>query len=196
MLPTRVINQCCLQVPKLSSKAAVQHTACGENASVEHKEEDLTAQDIQVGLRSGSAKFSNLDTVGMIENIANNLHPCDVAVANRGCERRFLTVVVEAGGNKHNSVHLLTSVALFFSASPSVNNHMEDSLSVSSLGLHGMRDGAQGQTDNGYKSYENSTVWLLSTINCLIVVLLFSKGKPFRQPIYTNCKYGERGSDL
>uniref|UniRef100_A0A8C3K705 Cation-transporting ATPase n=1 Tax=Calidris pygmaea TaxID=425635 RepID=A0A8C3K705_9CHAR len=42
------------------------------------------------------------------------------------------------------------------------------------------------QTDNGYKSYENTTVWLLSTINCLIVALVFSKGKPFRQPIYTN----------
>uniref|UniRef100_A0A8C4XU67 Cation-transporting ATPase n=1 Tax=Falco tinnunculus TaxID=100819 RepID=A0A8C4XU67_FALTI len=35
-------------------------------------------------------------------------------------------------------------------------------------------------------SYENTTVWLLSTINCLIVALVFSKGKPFRQPIYTN----------
>ncbi|NXT27545.1 AT134 ATPase, partial [Syrrhaptes paradoxus] len=67
-----------------------------------------------------------------------------------------------------------------------VNNHMENSSSVSSLGLHGMRDEALEQTDNGYKSYENTTVWLLSTINCLIVALVFSKGKPFRQPIYTN----------
>uniref|UniRef100_A0A8C0GCW7 Cation-transporting ATPase n=1 Tax=Chelonoidis abingdonii TaxID=106734 RepID=A0A8C0GCW7_CHEAB len=40
--------------------------------------------------------------------------------------------------------------------------------------------------DNGYKSYENTTVWLLSTINCLLVALVFSKGKPFRQPVYTN----------
>ncbi|XP_010077157.1 PREDICTED: probable cation-transporting ATPase 13A4, partial [Pterocles gutturalis] len=67
-----------------------------------------------------------------------------------------------------------------------VKNHMENSSSVSSLGLHGMRDEALEQTDNGYKSYENTTVWLLSTINCLIVALVFSKGKPFRQPIYTN----------
>ncbi|XP_056354289.1 LOW QUALITY PROTEIN: probable cation-transporting ATPase 13A4 [Oenanthe melanoleuca] len=52
--------------------------------------------------------------------------------------------------------------------------------------LHGLRDGAHEQTDNGFKSYENTTVWLLSTINCLIVALVFSKGKPFRQPIYTN----------
>ncbi|XP_018422483.1 PREDICTED: probable cation-transporting ATPase 13A4 [Nanorana parkeri] len=37
-----------------------------------------------------------------------------------------------------------------------------------------------------YQSYENTTVWLLSTINFLIVAFVFSKGKPFRQPIYTN----------
>ncbi|KFZ59001.1 putative cation-transporting ATPase 13A4, partial [Podiceps cristatus] len=72
------------------------------------------------------------------------------------------------------------------SACLSMNNHTENSSSVSSLGLHGMRDGDLGQMDNGYKSYENTTVWLLSTINCLIVALVFSKGKPFRQPIYTN----------
>uniref|UniRef100_A0A674HLP2 Cation-transporting ATPase n=1 Tax=Taeniopygia guttata TaxID=59729 RepID=A0A674HLP2_TAEGU len=70
------------------------------------------------------------------------------------------------------------------SACLSVNNHERNS--SSSLGLHGVRDGAQEQIDNGFKSYENTTVWLLSTINCLIVALVFSKGKPFRQPIYTN----------
>uniref|UniRef100_A0A8D0HA81 Cation-transporting ATPase n=1 Tax=Sphenodon punctatus TaxID=8508 RepID=A0A8D0HA81_SPHPU len=41
-------------------------------------------------------------------------------------------------------------------------------------------------TNNGYQSYENTTVWLLSTINCLVVALVFSKGKPFRQPMYRN----------
>ncbi|CAN8190692.1 unnamed protein product [Coccothraustes coccothraustes] len=70
------------------------------------------------------------------------------------------------------------------SACLSVNNHERNS--SSSLGLHRVRDGAHEQTDNGFKSYENTTVWLLSTINCLIVALVFSKGKPFRQPIYTN----------
>uniref|UniRef100_A0A8U7M769 Cation-transporting ATPase n=1 Tax=Corvus moneduloides TaxID=1196302 RepID=A0A8U7M769_CORMO len=70
------------------------------------------------------------------------------------------------------------------SACLSVNNHEKNS--SSSLGLHGARDGAHEQTDNGFKSYENTTVWLLSTINCLIVAVVFSKGKPFRQPIYTN----------
>ncbi|NXB00304.1 AT134 ATPase, partial [Cnemophilus loriae] len=70
------------------------------------------------------------------------------------------------------------------SACLSVNNHERNS--SSSLGLQGARDGAHEQTDNGFKSYENTTVWLLSTINCLIVAVVFSKGKPFRQPIYTN----------
>ncbi|XP_075058370.1 putative cation-transporting ATPase 13A4 [Mixophyes fleayi] len=37
-----------------------------------------------------------------------------------------------------------------------------------------------------YQSYENTTVWLLSTLNCLIIAFVFSKGKPFRQPIYRN----------
>ncbi|NWV38097.1 AT134 ATPase, partial [Grantiella picta] len=70
------------------------------------------------------------------------------------------------------------------SACLSVNSH--EGNSSSSLGLHGVGDGAQEHADNGFKSYENTTVWLLSTINCLIVALVFSKGKPFRQPIYTN----------
>ncbi|NXD13860.1 AT135 ATPase, partial [Nothocercus nigrocapillus] len=35
-------------------------------------------------------------------------------------------------------------------------------------------------------SYEDTTLWALSTINCIIVAFVFSKGKPFRKPIYTN----------
>ncbi|XP_009881727.1 PREDICTED: probable cation-transporting ATPase 13A5 [Charadrius vociferus] len=35
-------------------------------------------------------------------------------------------------------------------------------------------------------SYEDSTLWPLSSINCIIVAFVFSKGKPFRKPIYTN----------
>uniref|UniRef100_A0A8C3L209 Cation-transporting ATPase n=1 Tax=Chrysolophus pictus TaxID=9089 RepID=A0A8C3L209_CHRPC len=72
------------------------------------------------------------------------------------------------------------------SACLSVNSHIENSSSASSLVFHGMRDGDPTEVDNGYKSYENTTVWLLSTINCLIIALVFSKGRPFRQPIYTN----------
>ncbi|XP_053566194.1 probable cation-transporting ATPase 13A4 isoform X2 [Bombina bombina] len=41
-------------------------------------------------------------------------------------------------------------------------------------------------TSGEFRSYENTTVWLMGTLNCLIVALVFSKGKPFRRPIYTN----------
>ncbi|XP_030616553.1 probable cation-transporting ATPase 13A4 isoform X2 [Delphinapterus leucas] len=37
-----------------------------------------------------------------------------------------------------------------------------------------------------FTSFENTTIWFLGTINCIIVALVFSKGKPFRQPTYTN----------
>uniref|UniRef100_A0A4X2M375 Cation-transporting ATPase n=1 Tax=Vombatus ursinus TaxID=29139 RepID=A0A4X2M375_VOMUR len=39
---------------------------------------------------------------------------------------------------------------------------------------------------DSFMSYENTTIWFLGTINCIIVALVFSKGKPFRQPMYTN----------
>ncbi|XP_069812812.1 probable cation-transporting ATPase 13A4 [Dendropsophus ebraccatus] len=39
---------------------------------------------------------------------------------------------------------------------------------------------------SNFQSYENSTVWYLGTLNCLIVAFVFSKGKPFRQPVYKN----------
>ncbi|NXU59559.1 AT135 ATPase, partial [Turnix velox] len=35
-------------------------------------------------------------------------------------------------------------------------------------------------------SYEDTTLWPLTSINCIIVAFTFSKGKPFRKPIYTN----------
>ncbi|XP_073929604.1 probable cation-transporting ATPase 13A4 isoform X4 [Castor canadensis] len=37
-----------------------------------------------------------------------------------------------------------------------------------------------------FTSFENTTIWFLGTINSIIVAFIFSKGKPFRQPIYTN----------
>ncbi|CAH2247930.1 probable cation-transporting ATPase 13A4 [Pelobates cultripes] len=37
-----------------------------------------------------------------------------------------------------------------------------------------------------HESYETTTLWYLTTIHCIIVAFVFSKGKPFRQPIYTN----------
>ncbi|XP_038605005.1 probable cation-transporting ATPase 13A4 [Tachyglossus aculeatus] len=40
--------------------------------------------------------------------------------------------------------------------------------------------------NDAFKSYENTTIWFLGTINCIMLALVFSKGKPFRKPIYTN----------
>uniref|UniRef100_A0A8B9PET1 Cation-transporting ATPase n=1 Tax=Apteryx owenii TaxID=8824 RepID=A0A8B9PET1_APTOW len=40
--------------------------------------------------------------------------------------------------------------------------------------------------DSSVLSYEDTTLWPLSSINCIIVAFVFSKGKPFRKPIYTN----------
>ncbi|KAM9316542.1 putative cation-transporting ATPase 13A4 [Gastrophryne carolinensis] len=37
-----------------------------------------------------------------------------------------------------------------------------------------------------YEKYETTTLWSLTTISCIIVAFVFSKGKPFRKPIYTN----------
>ncbi|PIN91807.1 hypothetical protein AB205_0172520 [Aquarana catesbeiana] len=37
-----------------------------------------------------------------------------------------------------------------------------------------------------HESYETATLWPLTTIHCIIVAFIFSKGKPFRQAIYTN----------
>lgn len=41
-------------------------------------------------------------------------------------------------------------------------------------------------SNDTFRSFENTTIWFLGTINCIIVALIFSKGKPFRQPTYKN----------
>uniref|UniRef100_A0A8C6F071 Uncharacterized protein n=1 Tax=Monodon monoceros TaxID=40151 RepID=A0A8C6F071_MONMO len=35
-------------------------------------------------------------------------------------------------------------------------------------------------------SFESTTLWPITTINCITATFIFSKGKPFRKPIYTN----------
>ncbi|XP_056215078.1 probable cation-transporting ATPase 13A5 isoform X1 [Falco biarmicus] len=55
-------------------------------------------------------------------------------------------------------------------------------VSSSSPGGNGTSSGAQSTV----LSYENTTLWPLCSINCIIVAFIFSKGKPFRKPIYTN----------
>ncbi|XP_008837245.1 probable cation-transporting ATPase 13A4 isoform X2 [Nannospalax galili] len=42
------------------------------------------------------------------------------------------------------------------------------------------------KSNSAFASFENTTIWFLGTINCIVVALVFSKGKPFRQPTYTN----------
>ncbi|XP_045143467.1 probable cation-transporting ATPase 13A4 [Echinops telfairi] len=41
-------------------------------------------------------------------------------------------------------------------------------------------------SNSAFASFENTTIWFLGTINCVMVALIFSKGKPFRQPTYKN----------
>ncbi|KAM6223933.1 putative cation-transporting ATPase 13A5 [Rhynchocyon petersi] len=35
-------------------------------------------------------------------------------------------------------------------------------------------------------SFESTTLWPITTLNCIAIAFIFSKGKPFRKPIYTN----------
>ncbi|XP_007946209.1 probable cation-transporting ATPase 13A5 [Orycteropus afer afer] len=41
-------------------------------------------------------------------------------------------------------------------------------------------------TPGSILSFESTTLWPITTINCITVAFIFSKGKPFRKPIYTN----------
>ncbi|XP_041120471.1 pre-rRNA 2'-O-ribose RNA methyltransferase FTSJ3-like [Polyodon spathula] len=41
-------------------------------------------------------------------------------------------------------------------------------------------------SDPRFKSYENTTVWLLSLFSCIAVAFIFSRGKPFLKAIYAN----------
>ncbi|NXG33729.1 AT133 ATPase, partial [Dromaius novaehollandiae] len=42
--------------------------------------------------------------------------------------------------------------------------------------------------EHNIKNYENTTLFFISSFQYLIVAVVFSKGKPFRQPCYKNCK--------
>ncbi|XP_056421372.1 probable cation-transporting ATPase 13A4 [Hyla sarda] len=41
-------------------------------------------------------------------------------------------------------------------------------------------------TKINYESFENTTLWLITCVHLVIFAFIFSKGKPFRKPLYTN----------
>ncbi|XP_075058375.1 putative cation-transporting ATPase 13A4 [Mixophyes fleayi] len=42
------------------------------------------------------------------------------------------------------------------------------------------------RTKINYESFEGTTLWLITCVHLVILAFIFSKGKPFRKPIYTN----------
>ncbi|XP_044886109.1 probable cation-transporting ATPase 13A5 isoform X3 [Mauremys mutica] len=66
-------------------------------------------------------------------------------------------------------------------------NHRECPPATHSLTIPN-RNGTANATDvpSSVLSYEDTTLWPLATINCIILAFVFSKGKPFRKPVYTN----------
>ncbi|XP_068137270.1 probable cation-transporting ATPase 13A4 isoform X2 [Hyperolius riggenbachi] len=56
----------------------------------------------------------------------------------------------------------------------------------SSLNLNLTYDLIHKRTKKNYESFENTSLWLLTAVHLVILAFTFSKGKPFRQPLYTN----------
>ncbi|XP_026908521.1 probable cation-transporting ATPase 13A5 isoform X1 [Acinonyx jubatus] len=63
-----------------------------------------------------------------------------------------------------------------------------DNQSNFSMNMSLERNGTENATliPGSVLSFESTTLWPLTTINCITAAFIFSKGKPFRKPIYTN----------
>ncbi|MGH0150703.1 UNVERIFIED_CONTAM: hypothetical protein FKN15_061346 [Acipenser sinensis] len=59
-----------------------------------------------------------------------------------------------------------------------------DACSLSNYSLH---QNETNHDEHNIKNYENTTLFFISSFQYLIVAIVFSKGKPFRQPSYKNC---------
>uniref|UniRef100_A0A8C3XII9 Cation-transporting ATPase n=1 Tax=Chelydra serpentina TaxID=8475 RepID=A0A8C3XII9_CHESE len=85
---------------------------------------------------------------------------------------------------------------LFVKQQPKKDKRIQTSVSCSNHSLSSVstilnRTGTANAADvpSSVLSYEDTTLWPLATINCIILAFVFSKGKPFRKPVYTNCEY-------
>ncbi|KAE8603791.1 hypothetical protein XENTR_v10014467 [Xenopus tropicalis] len=58
---------------------------------------------------------------------------------------------------------------------------------ITAVGFNISNTNSTGVEENPeFENYESTTLWPITTINLIIVAFVFSKGTPFRKPIYTN----------